>query len=553
MPTFSFVGQYQGRSSNVGALRYVNLFPHATQDNRVVLFGTPGLSLLNSLGPLPIRGMHVMGDYLYVVSYNVLYQIDSTMSATAVGTIGSNNGNVSMANNGVQLMIVDGTNGYIYIQKPYILTQAAIFAGGTGYTVGDVLTVSGGTYDTQSQITVTSVSGGAVVGVSVTTAGAYVAPPSNPVSVTGGTGLGAKFTATYTQTFTTPGMLRTIRNTAPNFPVADTVCFLDGYFIVNAHNTNTYFYSALYDGLSWDALDYNAAETAPDNVVAVAATFGFLYVFGTDTTEIWYDAGDPLTVFRRADGMVSNVGLLAQFSVAKVGETGNLICWLGTTPQGRGFAVANSGGGQAQRISTPEVEYQWAQYSTMSDAVAYGYMTEGHVFYVISFPSANTTWVHDFTTQTWHERTYNEGRHLSQNYAFFGNNHVVGSYLDGKLYRMHMDTYDDAGIPIQRTLISPTLGDDDTGLVSYQSVQVDMERGVGLSSGQGSDPQVMLSWSDDSGHTYCDEMMGGFGQQGVYDLRVIWRRLGRSFRRTFKLRISDPVKVVILSAVVKTE
>lgn len=553
MPTLQFVGQYQGRSSNVGALRYVNLFPHATQDNRVVLFGTPGLSQLAALGALPIRGMMVMGDYLYVVTYNTLYQIDSTMTATAVGTLLTNTGNVSMAQNGQQLIIVDGVNGYIYVQKPYVLTQVAIATGGTGYAVGNVLTVSGGTYNTQTQLTVTSVSGGAVVGVAITTPGAYVTAPSNPVSVTGGSGTGATFTCTFTQTFTTPGIFRSIRNTAPNFPVADMVCFLDGYFIVNSHNTNTYFYSGLYDGLTWDALDYNAAESAPDNVVGVASTFGFLYVFGTDTTEIWYDAGDPLTVFRRADGMVSNVGLLATYSVAKVGETGNMICWLATTPQGRGFAVANAGGGQTQRISTPEVEYQWAQYSTLSDAVAYGYMTEGHVFYVISFPSANTTWVHDFTTQQWHERTYNDGRHLSQNYAFFNNSHVVGSYIDGKLYQMHMDTYDDAGIPIQRTVISPTLGDDDTGLVSYQSFQVDMERGVGTPTGQGQDPQVMLSWSEDAGHTWCDEIMGGFGSQGVYDLRVIFRRLGRSFRRTFKLRISDPVKVVILSAVVKTE
>lgn len=553
MPTFQFVGQYQGRSSNVGALRYVNLFPHATQDNRVVLFGTPGLSQLAALGPLPIRGQLVMGDYLYVVSFQTLYQIDSTMTATAVGTLSTNVGNVSMAHNGQQLMIVDGTFGYIYTPKPYVLTAVSIANAGAGYAVNDILTVSGGVYGTQSQIKVTGVSGGVIAGISIQTAGAYATAPTNPLSVTGGTGTGATFTGTFTATAKTPGVFTKINTVAANFPVADTVCFLDGYFIVNAHNTNTYFYSALYDGLTWDALDYNAAESAPDNVVAVASTFGFLYVFGSDTTEIWYDAGDPLTVFRRADGMVTNVGLLAQFSIAKIGETGNVICWLGTTPQGRGFAVANSGGGQTQRISTPEVEYQWAQYSTLSDAVGYGYMTEGHTFYVLNFPTANATWVYDFTTQTWHERSYNDGRHLSQNYAFFNNNHVVGSYIDGTLYRMHMDTYDDAGTPIQRTVISPTLGDDDTGLVSYQSFQVDMERGVGIPTGQGSDPQVMLSWSDDAGHTWCDEIMGGFGSQGVYDLRVIFRRLGRSFRRTFKLRISDPVKVVILSAVVKTE
>ena len=469
MPIQQFVGQYQGRSSNVGALRYVNLFPHVTQDQRIVLFGTPGISQELYIGAQPIRGMLVMGDYLYIVSSGVLYKgsydLSGNLVTTNVGALSTFTGNVSMASNGQQLMIVDGTYGYIYVPSTNTFTQI----------------------------------------------------------------------------------------TAPDFPKCNTVAFLDGYFIVDAVGTNTYYFSALYDGLSWDALDYNAAESAPDNVVAVASTFGFLYVFGQQTTEIWYDSGDPLTVFTRADGMVSNVGLLATYSVAKVGETGNLICWLATTPQGRGFLVANSGGGANQRISTPEVEYEWAQYSTLSDAVAYGYMTEGHVFYVITFPTANKTWVHDFTTQQWHERSTNNGRHWSQNYAFYNNKHLVGSYSDGRIFRMSMDIYADVSYPIQRTLISPTLGDDDIGLVSYQSYQVDMERGVGLPTGQGANPEVMLSWSDDSGHTYCNEIMGGFGAQGNYDLRVIFRRLGRSFRRTWKLRISDPVKVVILNATVKTE
>ena len=464
MPSFQFIGQYLGRSKNVGTVRYVNLFPHQTQDGRMVAFGTPGTVRLAQLGGLPIRGMLVMGDYLYIATGTAFYRMDSTYAVTQVGTLDTASGNVQMASNGQQLIIVDGSYGYIW----------------------------------------------------------------------------------------TPGTSTFAKITSAAFPAASSVCFLDGYFIVNAVNTNTFFYSGLYDGFSWNALDYNAAEAAPDNVVGVLATFGFLYVFGQYTTELWYDAGDPLSVFRRADGMVNNVGLLAPASAAKVGDTGNMVCWLATSNAGRGYVVASAGGSQTQRISTPEIEYLWAQYETLSDAVAYGYTTEGHTFYVLTFPTANTTWVYDFQTQAWHERSTNGGRHVGQNYAFFTDIHVIGSGLDGSVYQMHMDTYDDAGLAIQRTLISPTMGDDDTGLVSYLSMQVDMERGMGLPSGQGSDPKLMLAWSDDSGHSWCDEIMGGIGQQGNYTLRVIFRRLGRSFRRTWRVRISDPVKVVIQSAVIKT-
>lgn len=75
----------------------------------------------------------------------------------------------------------------------------AIASAGTGYTVSDALTISGGT-GTQAQLTVTSVGGsGEITGVALNTAalGSYSAVPSSPVSVTGGTGSGATFNMTW--------------------------------------------------------------------------------------------------------------------------------------------------------------------------------------------------------------------------------------------------------------------------------------------------------------------------------------------------------------------
>jgi hypothetical protein len=68
-----------------------------------------------------------------------------------------------------------------------------IASGGTGYSVGDVLTVVGGSYSSQGQINVTSNSGGVITSVTVTNGGAYYSFPANAVSVTGGTGSGATF------------------------------------------------------------------------------------------------------------------------------------------------------------------------------------------------------------------------------------------------------------------------------------------------------------------------------------------------------------------------
>jgi len=71
-------------------------------------------------------------------------------------------------------------------------------SGGTGYTAGDVLTFSGGTFATAAQITVNTVSAGVIATFTVTNAGVtYTALPANPVSVTGGTGSGATFNASW--------------------------------------------------------------------------------------------------------------------------------------------------------------------------------------------------------------------------------------------------------------------------------------------------------------------------------------------------------------------
>jgi hypothetical protein len=70
--------------------------------------------------------------------------------------------------------------------------RAFIDTQGSGYTNGDVLTVAGGTAGTTAQLTVT-VSGGLITRIVVSRAGSYTVLPANPVSVTGGTGTGAKF------------------------------------------------------------------------------------------------------------------------------------------------------------------------------------------------------------------------------------------------------------------------------------------------------------------------------------------------------------------------
>jgi hypothetical protein len=72
--------------------------------------------------------------------------------------------------------------------------SATVSAGGSGYAVGNVLTIVGGTNSSVATLTVATLSGSAVATVTITTIGSYTSLPSNPVSVTGGAGTGATFT-----------------------------------------------------------------------------------------------------------------------------------------------------------------------------------------------------------------------------------------------------------------------------------------------------------------------------------------------------------------------
>jgi hypothetical protein len=78
-------------------------------------------------------------------------------------------------------------------------TGATVAAGGTTYSVGDLLFLVGGTYTVQCICEVTSVSGGVVTGVQVNNPGIYSATPGNPVSTTtDGSGSGCTLTMTWT-------------------------------------------------------------------------------------------------------------------------------------------------------------------------------------------------------------------------------------------------------------------------------------------------------------------------------------------------------------------
>jgi hypothetical protein len=205
-----------------------------------------------------------------------------------------------------------------------------------------------------------------------------------------------------------------------------------------------------------------------------------------------------------------------------------------------------------RRISTYAVENAITSYGIISDARAYSYQQGGHEFYVLTFPSADVTWVYDITSQLWHKRGWRDNlnvlhRDRGNCGTVFSNKVVIGDWQNGNLYFHDLTNYTDNGQPIWRMRRAPHLTSD-LKRVSYQELQIQFQPGVGLVAGQGSNPQAMLTYSDDGGSTWSNQHWTSVGAIGNYKNRARWQRLGMARDRIFQVEVSDPVNFTIISA-----
>jgi hypothetical protein len=323
--------------------------------------------------------------------------------------------------------------------------------------------------------------------------------------------------------------------------------YLDNYFIVGGDGTERFYISELADGTIWVGTEFASAEAAPDNLTSGIVDHRELFLFGSNSGEVWYNTGNATFPIERSGNAFMETGIVAPMSLVKLDNT---IIWLGGDKRGNG-TVWRADGYRPVRISTHGVEFAIGGYSTISDAFAYTYQIEGHSFYVLVFPTADATWVYDAATEEWHEwLAFSNGafkRHRSNCVAFFNGEHIVGDYENGKLYALDLDTYTDNGATIKR-LRSTVADDNDLKRVFYHSLQLDLEAGVGLATGQGSDPVMMLRFSNDRGNTWSNELTATVGKIGEYGSRCKWNRLGAGRSRVWEISLTDPVKFIVYGA-----
>jgi hypothetical protein len=335
-----------------------------------------------------------------------------------------------------------------------------------------------------------------------------------------------------------------------DFGRAGSVAYVDGYHLFSRKNSGQWYISDLLEATSYDALDFATAESYPDDLVRIYVDHREVWLFGTKSTEIWTNTGGADFPFSRVSGAIIERGCAAAGSVARMD---NAVFWVGDDG-----VVYRAEGYQPRRISTHAIEHAIEGYANLADGLAFTYAQEGHHFYCLTFPSASVTWVYDASTNLWHERESrdDEGRSLGRwrvsAYANAYNQHVVGDYLTGALYTLDLDEATEAGVPIRHEAISSLLGALGQRMTMGR-VEIEMETGVGLTTGQGMNPTAMLQFSDDGGRTWSNEKWASLGAIGGYRRRARWYRLGQFRERYLRLTITDPVRVAIIGATAELE
>lgn len=382
--------------------------------------------------------------------------------------------------------------------------------------------------------------------------------------------------------------------TDPNFPGAldstqgpSHCCVVDTYFIVNSKNTNKYYWSApgyvptAFDSTKptelslWNGLYYGEKIGDSDNIVGLISIVNNIFVIGQYSLEVHYNTQDANQTFGRMQNAYINFGCSAPDSICRYS---NSLYWVGSDHQGTiGIFTADSTF-QPKRISTRGVESRIQSYSSITDCQSFAFAHNGHAYVCFQFAFGTptdeqpqitgATWVYDITTSTWCRRTsWNNTTGLQSAWKVSAvtsnfNQLIAGDRLTNALYTIDGDYYvnDNAnGVGysiISRDFTSPNLYFSGKNII-IREIILQYQAGVGLINndavGVGADPQIGLSISYDAGRTWTNEVQRSLGTNGEYGHRCRWVSGGRGRNVQFRLRITDPVQVIITGIAINYE
>ena len=542
---------------------YPEIDPTKAQGERgiIALYPTPGLETVAILpNQEEVRGIRTLsgGTQVLVICGDFAYVMESDYTPKMIGQLNTSTGLVGLADNGVNCYIVDGNDRYAWfisnpsaatftgsittttltvsvmlsgtiavgqalfgdgIAQNTVITALGTGTGGIGtYTVSDSQTVASTQINTTAApaivtgdistttLTVSAVTSG-VLQIGQTIEGSGVTDGTIITAFGTGTGGVGTYTVSASQTVASTTIFAINWTVLPAtdgaFQGGGTVDITDNFFVYNYPDTQLWAASDLLSPLT-DPLSFASKDGSPDDLVSIIVDRREVYLLGEMSSEVWINSGGVPFPFTRIPGTSTQQGIAAQFSMARMG---NSFAYVSKNNRGEAMIVRMNGY-FPERISTHAVETTLVN-QNVENAIAWTYQLEGHEVYVVSFPSVGPnglTWAYDQTTGLWHKWLYRNNqneyeRHRGNCCAFFNQQVLVGDYENGKIYQLSRNFYTDDGDIIRRLRRAPHITSD-LQRQYFHELQIQFQPGVGLSTGQGQDPQAMLRWSSDGGSTW---------------------------------------------------
>ena len=311
--------------------------------------------------------------------------------------------------------------------------------------------------------------------------------------------------------------------TGDSFPSVGMVTFMNYKFIVSSIDDGRFFWNDVFS-LNFDPTYYATAEGEPDRLEGLISDGKKLYLFGTETTEVWYDTGDS---FARVPGAMGPPGCLSYKTIVLLRD---IVFFVGSDG-----VVYMMSGLQRQRISNNYVERRLEEES-YSNLKSYGFIYEGRAFYCIEINRGETL-CYNLESKTWHKRVSPQKLTWLPSFA-------VNSYTDavlvsdtGNVYQLDSDYYKDDGEDFIKSLHTITLHNNGE-FFTLNGLELELKQGDQIAG------EFYLEYSED-GKNFSNIRTANIGNYGQYRNRLMWWRLGRHRNLILNLFTFEPREIII--------
>lgn len=305
--------------------------------------------------------------------------------------------------------------------------------------------------------------------------------------------------------------------------------FLDGYLFVVKSNTAEIYNSSNNDPLSWDSTTYIQAEMEADLIVKITKLNNYLVVFGKESVEYYWDAGNPApdSPLQRNDTPIKFNTYIAGLSVY-----GNSIYYIGADSSGqpdvfvlKDFKIESIGSNSISR-------YLNTAGDTLAEWNGVIVSLQGHTFYIVN-AGTNKTWALDVDTGLTTRFAYQAETIFDIVLSLvISSSSSVSTYFvlnnnTSAIYKFDESLYQDNGVNF--TCIITTEGNA-FGTMNRKT----MHRLSIIGDRPSANSNILLTWSDDDQKTYSAGTYINLNQ----DLPCA-RQLGSFRQRVFKFLFTD--------------